>query len=73
MIQDIEVLIKEYSRINHRGQSRHAQLETGYIAAFTELYYIDQKSIAHSSGSIYKQQIVFAYYIYNGKNLVFMH
>lgn len=57
MIQDIEFLIKEYSRINHRCQSWLAQLETGYIAAFTELYYIVQKYVAYSSGGIYKQQM----------------
>ena len=32
-----EKLIKEYSRKHHRGQSRHTQQETGYIAAFTTL------------------------------------
>ena len=53
MVQNTAHLIKEYSRTNHRGQSRHTQQEAGYIAAFTSLYKVDQKSVAHSSGSIY--------------------
>lgn len=53
MVQNTASLIKEYSRTNHRGQSRHTQQEAGYIAAFTSLYKVDQKSVAHSSGSIY--------------------
>lgn len=55
MVQNTAHLIKEYSRTNHRGQSRHTQQEAGYIAAFTSLYKVDQKSVAHSSGSIYKE------------------
>ena len=35
--RNTEFLIKEYSRKHHRGQSRHTQQETGYIAAFTTL------------------------------------
>ena len=37
MVRNTEFLIKEYSRKHHRGQSRHTQQETGYIAAFTTL------------------------------------
>lgn len=55
MVQNTAFLIKEYSRTNHRGQSRHTQQEAGFIAAFTSLYKVDQKSVAHSSGSIYKE------------------
>ena len=55
MVQNTAHLIKEYSRTNHRGQSRHTQQEAGYIAAFTSLYKVDQKSVAHSSGSIYTE------------------
>lgn len=57
MVQNTAFLIKEYSRTNHRGLSRHTQQEAGYIAAFTSLYKVDQKSVAHSSGSIYKETI----------------
>ena len=59
MVRDTVILIKEYSRTNHRGQSRHTQQEAGYIAAFTSLYKVDQKSVAHSSGSMYIEQSVF--------------
>lgn len=55
MVQNTAILIKEYSRTNHRDLSRHTQQEVGYITAFTSLYKVDQKSVAHSSGSIYKE------------------
>ena len=53
MMKEMQKLIKEYRRTNHRGLSRHTQ-QAGYITAFTTLYKVDQKSVAHSRAFICK-------------------
>ena len=49
------IIFADTSEASPYSLSRHTQQEAGYIAAFTSLYKIDQKSVAHSSGSIYKE------------------